>query len=304
MDQGESAQAAEQQQESLDDLEQAQRETARSRREAEEQLAQEQLEKIADQLQAMIGREQQVLDETRRLEGLRSGSGKLTRAQLRSLSETADSQKNLQQETLRLVKKLSAAEAFALALKGSARQMQRAVELLGERQTGEPTQRAEEAARQRFVDLIAAMNPDKKPGSGGKQNQGGEGGGKQNGLPGEGISGLAQLKILKTLQQELLDRTVELGKKRTDQKGTVTPEQQQELDDIARDQGAVADLARNLMQDALDNAKDEEEAEEEEAPAGKKAGDDVPAKKSGEPSKTRPKRVSPELEPLLKKEKR
>src|SRR5262249_16786821 len=150
LDQGQPPEGEKDQQEVLDDLEQAQRELAKARREAEEQLAQEQLLKIAPQLQGLADRQQKLLDETKRLQGLRTPEGTLKRSQLSSLSSLREDQQNLGRETLRLVEKLSAAEAFALALKGSARQMQRAAEFLEKRITNEPTQRAETAARQRF----------------------------------------------------------------------------------------------------------------------------------------------------------
>ena len=57
LERGQLSDAAENVQESLDDLEQAARELAETRRQLEEQLAQEHLERIADALKSLISRQ-------------------------------------------------------------------------------------------------------------------------------------------------------------------------------------------------------------------------------------------------------
>lgn len=268
--QNEAAEAANDQQEALDDLEQAQRELARERRQAEEQLAQEQLEKISDELRGMIAREQSVIEETQRLESLRA-AGSLSRAQLRSLRDLADTQTGLKQETDRLVETLTAAEVFALALKGASRNMQQAIDRLNERDTGTATQKAETSARQRFIDLVEALKPEKLNRTQAQRNQQqqeqqpGAGEGEQSGPPGEAIPALAQLKMLKTLQQELNTRTAELAAIR-EAKGQLTPAEQSELESIARDQGSLADLARNLTEAAAAGNPNDESPKDEGKP--------------------------------------
>lgn len=250
MEAGDEAQAAEQEQEALDDLEQAQRELARERRRAEEQLAREQLEKIASELAGMIDREQAVIAETKRLDDLRKSAGKLNRSQLKSLSELTEVQRGLREDTDRLVEKLIAAEVFAHTLRGAARNMQRAVDLLEQRDTGDSTQFSEESARRRFVDLTEALRQDRdEKGAGGKppgEAGGGEGGNDQ-GPPTDGIPAIAQLKMLLSLQRELLERTARLNELKAAGK-PLTPDQQQELELLALEQGELADLTRNLSQ--------------------------------------------------------
>jgi hypothetical protein len=233
--------AAANQQEALDDLEQAQRELAQRRREAEEQLAHEQLERIADELRAMIAREQGVIDETRRLQELHQEQGRWKREQLLTLRDLAGTQRALKGETDRLVEKLAAAEVFALALKGAARSMQRATDLLVERKTGADTQQAEEAARQRFVALVDALRQDREepgaeqqdaqPGAGADGNPG------DQGPPADGIPPMAQLRMLITLQQDLNERTVRLFDIRG-KNGRLSPAEQQELELLAAEQAA------------------------------------------------------------------
>ena len=72
----------------------------------------------------MIAREQAVIDETHRLDELHAARGNWTRAQLKSLHDLAGTQTGLKQETDQLIEKLTAAEVFALSLKGAARQIQ------------------------------------------------------------------------------------------------------------------------------------------------------------------------------------
>lgn len=248
------AEAAADQQEALDDLEQARRELARRRQEAEQQLAHEQLERIADELKDMIGREQAVIDETKRLHELQVAQGRWKREQLLTLRDLADTQRGLKDETDRLVEKLSAAEVFALALKGAARSMQRAGDLLAERDVGLPTQKAEEAARQRFVSLIEALKQDpneqRAEGENAEEAAGGDNAaGQDQGPPTDGIPTLAQLKMLITLQRELNERTVELFEQRN-KSGRLSAADEAELATLAEEQAQLADLVRNLTQPA------------------------------------------------------
>lgn len=303
MEQGDAGTAAEEQEESLDALEQAQRELAKERRTAEEQLAREQLAKIADELKAMIPREQAIIDETRRLNDLRAGGNDWTRAQLRTLRDLAETQRGLKQETDKLVETLTAAEVFSLALKGAARNMQRAGDFLGEKNTGEATQKEEISARQRFVTLIEALKPEKKKqGKGAKQPEGGAGGGDggDEGPETDGIPLLAELKLLKAMQEELNERTIELAKVKD--AGPLTPVQEQELESVAREQGVLADMTRNLTKllsqsdaeegdGAQDGAPDDGAApergrENRGATEKEKKNDPLPDEESGPPSKS------------------
>lgn len=229
----------------LDDIEQARRELAQERQRTEERLFHEKLGKIADDLKGMIAREQSVIDETIRLEGIHAAKGNWSRAQLRSLNELAGVQRALKTETDHLVETLSVAEAFALALKGAARQMDAAAGLLGDRQTGEETQRLERAAQRRFVDLMAALKEDPaSPQKNGSEPQGGDGQRQGNPPPGEAIPAVAQLKLLRALQLELNERTFELARRR--EGGRMTPVDKREQEALHIEQGELADLARNL----------------------------------------------------------
>lgn len=278
-----SGEAAEQQQEALDDLEQAQRELANRRREAEEQLAHEQLERIADELKDMIAREQGVIDETKRLHELREEQGRWKREQLLTLRDLAGTQRGLKDETDHLVGKLSAAEVFALALKGAARSMQRAVDLLEQRDVGPETQKAEAAARQRFVALIEALRQDQDNKQAGRQDEqqgagADENSGAQQGPPSDGIPTMAQLKMLITLQHELNARTIELFQVR-EKNGRLSATDEQELEMLSAEQAELADLARNLAEQAAPREAVETPAPDRNAPSQKRSGIPDPSEK-------------------------
>lgn len=270
-------------QEALDDLEQAQREVAKQRRDAEEQLARELLEKIADEIRSMVERQQSVIDETNRLDeeflnaARKSGPvfikdrspipptdaelrerGRWTRGQLKSLSSVAEIERSLAEETERLAEQIQAAEVFALALRGAARQMQVAATRLSERKTDAATVDAEKAALKRFKDLVESLRPEKSKAAGEKPPEGEPQKG-QEGPATDGIPQLAQLKMLKTMQEDLLARTARLDELR-ESNGELTPDEQKEVDALALEQGQLADLARNLVKQFAPASEPEDDA--------------------------------------------
>ena len=239
--------AEQEQQEVLEDLEQAERELAEEERHAQEQLAREMLERIGDELKSMIAREQTVIEETNRLEALRRQRGNLIRAQLKTLRDLAEVQRNLKTETIGLVDIVKAAEVFALALKGAAREMEFAAKRLEDRLTDGETVARETAAKNRFTDLVSALEPDQDKNANPQAQTGGGGGGAANnaGPQTEAIPHIAQLKMLKTLQEDLIHRTETLDRLRKET-GPLSDDQKLELDLLAGEQGQLADLMRNL----------------------------------------------------------
>jgi hypothetical protein len=224
------------------------------------------LERIADELKSMIAREQKVIDDTNRLEALRRERGKWTRAQLKSLRDLAEVQRNLKTETDRLAEIVKAAEVFALALKGASQEMERAAKRLAERQTDGETIHRETAARNRFTDLIAALDKDKDKTPNEKPEAGGQGEGPKNAGPqSDGIPHLAQLKMLKTLQEDLIRRAEDLDRLRLEN-GELTKDQMFELELLAGEQGLLADLTRNLTAQFADAFSTQPEAPKAEKP--------------------------------------
>ncbi|MBI3864457.1 MAG: hypothetical protein HY290_21455 [Planctomycetia bacterium] len=258
--------AADHQQEAVDDLEQARRELAGQRREAEETLAREQIAKIADELAGLVPRQQAALDETRRLDELHTTSGKWTRAQLVTLRDVAKVQRGLAEETGRIVSRVAAAEVFALALKGAVRSMEQAAGQLDERETGKGAQQPQQAALRRLADLLEALKPeqrDPQQAQGDGQDQQGGSGAVQDGPQSDGIPSLAQLKLLITMQKELLTRTAELERLRGAD-GLLPQAARNELEAIVREQGELADLFLSVAARTATDAENRDEPQTDE----------------------------------------
>jgi hypothetical protein len=224
---------------------------AERRRQAEEDLAREQMARLEDSLKSLHERQKKLLQETERLENLRATEGRFTRAQLGTVNDLARQQKSLEGETSLLADKLSLTEVISMALEGAAKQMTRAGDLLEHRETGSHTQGAQEAARLRFAQLLTAFANKSKPG-GGKDSDGEGGGGA--GSPSDGKQAIAQLKLLKILQEDLNGRYRKLSGAR-DEAATAAGQ----LAEIAAEQGKLADLALKLAQPAAKKPEDDPE---------------------------------------------
>ena len=261
---GNGEKANQQQREALDDLEQAERELAQTRKQAQERLAQEQLERAADELQGMIARQQNVINETKRIdiahtlrvktENRPADSWK--RSETRSLRQLAEVQRGLKLETDSLAESMEGTEVFVLALRGAGRMMEKAASRLADRKPDTVTVELETAAKQRFVDLVAALRPD-EPSSKGQQQR--PQNGEQNAEPQrDAIPQLAQLKLLKAMQEDLNRRTAQLDAAR-DPKRPLTADDEQELQSLANEQKQLADLMRDLTRSFIEAAEADEE---------------------------------------------
>ncbi|MDE2509439.1 MAG: hypothetical protein KGM43_19760, partial [Planctomycetota bacterium] len=91
-----------------------------------------------------------------------------------------------------------------------------------------------------------------KSGQGGGGGSGSGGGGQQEG---DDIPAEAQLKMLKSLQQEINDRTEDLDATKT-RKGALAPEQEKELTRLRDEQGTLADMTRDLTKPKKSDEED------------------------------------------------
>lgn len=271
-------QAEQQEQEALDDIEQAQRELAQEREQTEERLAFEQLEKVADEIKTLAERQLGVLNETKRLDEVKSARGNWNRGQLKSLRDLAETQRGLRGESLGLVEKLSAAEVFGLAVKRAARQMEQVAARLDEKQTGAETQQFAQSAFQRFQELMAALEQDKdqKKPDGDEQQPGGNNGGEPSAAPPvDQVAMLAQLKMLRSLQVELNERLLVLAQKR-DSGNPLTAAEIQELKGLGEEQGELAELGAKFLR-MFEKPEADPAAEKPAEQATEPANDDPPA---------------------------
>ena len=258
-DEGEKAEGEEE--EALEDLKQAQQEVAQARKEAEEQLAMEQIAKMKDALASIGERQNKMVEETTRYEKSRAeNDGKLTLAQRTGVKDLSRVQAGLKDEATELIDRLGeGAPVFGLTLKKAAEGMETAAQRLQNLKTDEPTIKAEKLASARFQQLVDSLKPDKakpgqrgpQPGEQGGDQQPGQGGAQRSG---DGIPAAAQIKMLKSLQEELNERTDFFDELRRRNK-ELSPEQTAELDKLHEDQGTIADLVRDLTKPKKDDGE-------------------------------------------------
>lgn len=265
--------------EALEDLDQVEMELALEKRVAKERLAFEQLEKIEDQLKSLRVRQEGVIAETVRLEEAKNSEGRMTRGQVKTLLELAETERSLQQSAEEIAQNMASAEVFSLVLKRLGRSLKLAAESLSERQTDEKTQSLERDAIRKIDSLLNVLKqeqkkrdpaepPAEKPEQLAQERQEEEEKPEQAQPPGDMLPELAQLKLLKSLQEEYLERTELLNKFR-DEHGALPASMEEEKNELAREQAELADYARNLIAkflqqkpDPADGATPEQEAEE------------------------------------------
>lgn len=237
------------------DLEEAQQQLAERRQQAEQDLAREQLARLEDSLKSLHQRQEKLIAETDRMQQLRVDNGRLSRAQLGTVGSLARQQNALRGETAGLAEKLAATRVIHLALDGAAGNMARAAELLEDRQTGPPARRQQELAKRRLAHLLTAFeNKKQQPGKPGGGGGGGSGGG--SGARPDGNFVLTQLKLLRLLQEDLNQRYNEL----VDADNPPDAEQVgRQLDEMAREQGKLAELTLELSEPPADNPEDNPE---------------------------------------------
>lgn len=263
---GDPEEARERMNETLDDLEQAERELAADQKAVEEQLARERMEKLADQLKSLLARQQAAMDETERLQFEFEATGKWSRARLKSLRNLTEIQKNLLNETNDATENVGSIEIIALSLRGAVRYMQRSIDLLDKREAGEATVAAQQLVVQRFEGLLKALSEDDEAR---QENQpSGENGERhQSGPGGDIVTLIAQLKVIRSLQLDLAERYREV-RDRAGSDAELTETGQAELRAISEEQALIADLVREMTSAFGDSASESNLEEPLAVPGG------------------------------------
>jgi len=226
-------------QESLDDLEQAQRELASRRKAAEESLAFEEFAKLESEIKSLIERQDAVIQETMRLERERLTRGRWSRGQLKSLKQLSDTEQDLEQEAQSLAQKLAAAPVFVLAIEKAIDQFAIAVNRLDQRLTDQETLTAEQTAKSKLTELLHVLN--EKPPRNTEQSEQ-----NQSAPQSDQISLVTQLKLLKLLQEDILNRTRSFNNSLSQQK-KLTPDQIQQRKNLSKEQADLAELSTELL---------------------------------------------------------
>jgi hypothetical protein len=244
---GDSGKAADLADEARQELDEAQRRLAERRRQAEQDLANEQLATVEHALAGLLVRQESALAETRRLHGLRDADGGLRPEQSSSVQDLAGNEQQLKLEADGIAEKVTAAEVFQLGVRSSADQMQRAAELLAKGNTGDDTQRAEQQALVRLRQLLAALKEGQSAQSG-EPNQAGEGdpgnGGPKSNKPPPIVHSVTEIKLLTVMQEDVNRRTIELQERIVAR--APTDAEAGELTSLAQEQGRIAELVAKM----------------------------------------------------------
>lgn len=258
--------------EALQDLEQALDETAEQRQRAESELAQEAMLQLADALTGLVTQQKSVVEETVRLEGLRQTSGRLTRSQSKTVLNLADVQRQIQGEVDQLSGSVSDALVVAFALSSAANELQRAAERLSKRDTGVTTVALERAGLKRLDNLLSVLQQEQQSNNGGdptspQDSQDGQAE-PESGQPQDTISLIAQLTLLRSMQQDLFDRTANLERQRL-AANELNKQELAEVEFIANEQNELANLAEALVEsmaaDGTEQAEDFDEIDTRES---------------------------------------
>jgi hypothetical protein len=251
--------AEDKQDEALDRLNEARREVKRALGDAEEELAREQLGKIADQLKRLKERQEGHIAEGNRLQKEVQERKGWTRPLMFSLNDLSTAQKALGEETAKLAKdKLSDTLVFSRIMKKASKAMEQAGDRLTERykrskdkpedtKPDEETVKLQQEAVRRLDQLLEAIKqepgvPQRAMGPGDEPN-----GPSGNQPGGDIIPPLAQLKLLRAMQVEINKKTEDFARQHPDPK-QLTEKDKAELQAIRRDQQEVADLLDELTQ--------------------------------------------------------
>lgn len=254
--QGDQQQQREQGDLAEEDLARAEDELQRRIQQVERDLLEEQLARLEQSLEGMVVQQQDINEETLRLDRLRQQNGKLTHGQLASVGALAQQQRALLAEAGDFAEKIEAAEVFHLALTGAMTEMADAAQRLENVQIGERTQTAEARALQRLEQLVEAMKPDEPDDTPEGGAGSGSGGGQTQSA--DGIRSVAQLKLIRLMQHSLQEQTRKLEEIRATRDWT--DEEQAEVAELAQEQGRLAELLLKLSQPVAEEPAGEPEA--------------------------------------------
>lgn len=220
---------------------------ADQRRQDAGELSAEQLAKLEGNVKQLRSRQQERLEEAVRLDGIERSEGGLSRSQALAVRDLARMQRTLQADAARLGDRLVGCRAFRLALAGVAGDMRQAADAFERRQIGEPPQAAQRRAVRRLDLMATAMKPEKTSGAGKQDSNDGSANapGKQAGQPG-GVQTVAELKLLKFMQQEINLRTEALQQSLAD--GALTDQQRREFADLSEQQERLAEIVSESLQ--------------------------------------------------------
>lgn len=248
----------------LERLDETQAEVDQARQQNEEELRREQSAKSADEIRALRDRMQRSRDEAARIHGVVQKAGKWERPVRTSLNDLRRQQQGLAGEVNELVrKKFSGAAVFGRMLEQAAAAMELAARRMENRlDTAEigpfdrdleqiadaGIRRQQDLALKRLDQLIEALKPE-KPSDAPAPAPAGE---MPPDMPpdkpaGDQLPPLAQLKALRALQADIVERTATFDQAHPD-RSQLNDDEVAELESLQKMQLDVADLIKQLTQ--------------------------------------------------------
>jgi hypothetical protein len=221
----------------------------------EEQL--EKLLQLAEALDELIKREEKIYESTKELEGKKEqGWLRADKVRLKQLAKEQNEVRNVAGELVKTMREEKSV-IYPGVLEQARFDMAEAAELLDNSETGDYTQYLEEQILKRLRDLAAALRREyeAKKQQGGQQ-QGQQGGGKKPPL----VPPVAELKMLRNMEDEIhketvrLEQTLEALKSAGQQPG---PFQKQMLRRLLHQQSNVRELANQMIEDLKKRAAEQ-----------------------------------------------
>jgi hypothetical protein len=257
------------QEEALDRLNDARRALEREQQEVEEELARERLAKVADVLKRLKERQEGAIAESDRIHQKALQNKSWVRYLQTGLSDLAKTQEELGQDTRSLAEgQLAGAKVFARLLTKAADSMTQAGQRFHnhlKHAQDHPDQLAaddrasklQKDALNRLDQLLDALKTERGLGRSQAQ-QGGDGGGgagEQRGNS-ESIPDIAQLKVLRALQQEINDRTDTFAKQHPN-RTKLGDDEKRELDSLSQEQKELSELLDEVTKPSASEGGDQ-----------------------------------------------
>lgn len=274
MRQAESAQAADdvgqaiqRQDEALEALDEAQAALEEESDALRERLNQELARVYAQELAALVIRQEGVGTEISRLDALREENGSFTRAQLRSLRDLTVTQTDIAGEVDRITTAWNPDSVTTFALSNVSKLMTNVSARLQARETGKSVQSLAATAANRLRSLadLLAENSGGKPGDDSDSDSKSSNASPPSGNPPS--PRITQLKLLRSMQEACLEET-RAWRERTVKGPALADEDQQRIEMLADQQRELGTL--------LDEILSELSAASDPMPAAPPAGDSLP----------------------------
>ena len=213
----------------------------------EQDLAAQRMQQLQLQIATLSQQHAVVLDEAEQLHDLpAAASGGLNVDRRDAAMELAARERTLAEDAAALAADSGRPGALSIALENAAADMLRASSLLHRGEVGAPAQQALRNAQRRLDQLAAALAPPSPPEPMGDTAQS-----QPPAIPPPGTSQdrpqmLAELRLLKVMQQEINERTLRLEQERG-RDGSLTEPQQQELRQLQTEQGRLVELLQDVI---------------------------------------------------------